>query len=215
MCRGGQAWDGKVILKYDGFKGGGSYEYRLVRWRNQPRIAIRWNAGGKIANCPAEVRTSVTLDAALYPAIIKNILPPDMRDETRACLGPDLAVGNYPNAVQCNPNENYRHPQDVTSPQDSLGQFKVVLDKGPGDGAYMIGWWGSEKHLRVIAFRWNGTNADQKGFPISRNKKWPIWIILPDDLREKFKAPGPFVNLLPPDVQPLVIEFLTGQRDLP
>ena len=42
MCRGGQAWDGEIILRHD-FEGGGSYEYRLVTWENEPRIAFRWN----------------------------------------------------------------------------------------------------------------------------------------------------------------------------
>lgn len=189
--------------------------YKLpLKWEGKPRIAIRWNRGGGIADIPQGSRTSVTLDAALYPAIINNILPPDVWDETRAFLGPVLSGGNYPNAMQCNPNANYRHPQHVTSPQRFLGPFRVVLNKGPGDGSYMIGCWGPKgKRFRVIAFRWNGTDADLKGFPIS--KGYPIWIVLPDDMRTGFSGPGPFVDILPPGVRQLVIGFLTGQLGLP
>ena len=217
MPRGGQAWDGKVILRHD-FEGGGSYEYRLVTWENEPRIAIRWNAGGRIANIPQGLRTSVTLDAALYPAIIEQILPLGVRDKTRQCLGPCLAGGNYPNAMQQNPNQkNYRHSQHVTSPRCLLGPFKVVSDKGPGDGAYMIGKFGKRdpkgQQSRAIGFRWNGTDADWRGFPISTGH--PIWIMLPDDLQDGFRGPGPFVDTLPPDVRDLVIGFLTGQLNLP
>lgn len=171
---------------------------------------------------PPGIHTSVTLPAELYPAIIENILPPDVRDQTRACLGQCLAVGNYPNAVPPNPNQNYVLPQNVPSPRRLLGPFRVVLNKRAGDGAYMIGMWGQrEQRMPVIAFRWNGTDIDQRGFPISRGR--PVWIILPDDLRAGFAScngndpggPGPFIRILPPDERGPVIGFLKGQRALP
>lgn len=211
MPRGGQAWGGEVIHAHH-FDGGGSYEYRLVAWEGQPRISIRWNQGGGIGNMPPGIHTSATLPAELYPAIIENILPSGVRDQTRNFLGPSLAGGNYPNAVPPNPNQGYRHPQDVISPQDLLGPFRVVLNNGSGDGAYMIGWWGGLP-IRAIGFRWNGTNTDRRGLPISRGH--PVWIILPDDLRCGFSRPGPFVEILPPNVRNLVIGFLTGQLNLP
>ena len=210
MPRGGQAWDGEVIHAHQ-FNGGGGYEYRLVAWEDQPRIAIRWNAGPEIANMPPGIHTSVTLPAELYPAIIENILPPDVRARTSAFLGPELANGNYPGPGP-NPNQNYIHPQDVTAPRNLLGPFKVVMDNRAGDGAYMIGKWG-DRQIRAIAFRWNGTNTEQRGFPISKGH--PVWIILPDDLRGGFSGPGPFVDILPPDMGGSVIEFLTGQRNPP
>ena len=215
MPRGGQAWHGQVI-KTHAINGGGSYEYRRVTWEGQPRIAFRWNRGGEIVDCPPGKRTSVTLPVELYPAIIENILPPNVRDETRAFLGPVLSSGNYPNAEPPNPNENYHHPQDVTSPKtpprDFLGPFRVVLNNGPGDSAYMIGWWGREgQRSRVIGFRWNGTDADPRGFPIARDN--PIWVILP--LGCGFGHPGPFIDILPPDIRPLVIGFLNGELELP
>ena len=213
MPRGGQAWDGQIIRTHH-FNGGGSYEYRLVTWEGQPRIAIRWNQGDGITNCPAGIYTSVTLDAALYPAIINNILPPNAQGGTMAFLGPVLSGGNYLNAMQLGPNQNYHHPQEVLAPRNLLGPFRVVLNKGPGDGSYMIGWWGEQgRRNPVIAFRWNGTNADQRGFPISRG--YPVWIVLPDDLGAGFSGPGPFVDILPTNVQDPVIGFLTGQLDLP
>lgn len=213
MPRGGQAWDGEIIKAHH-FNGGGSYEYRLVTWGGQPRIAIRWNRGGGVANMPQGIRTSVTLDVALYPAIIGQILPLNVRNQTRAFLGPDLVGGNNPNAMQHDPNQNYRHPQQVSTPQDLLGPFRVVVNKGPGDCAYTIGMWGKQgRRNPVIAFRWNGTEADPRGFPISRGGL-PSWIVLPDDLGAGFSGPGPFADILPPNVQDPVIRFLTGQLDL-
>ena len=177
MPRGGQACGGEIIKTHH-FNGGGSYEYRLVTWQGQRRIGFRWNHGGEIVNCPQGIHTSVTLDAALYPAIIDNILPADVRDETRAFLGPDLANGNYPGAIQQVPNQHYVHPQSVTSPQRFLGPFEVVSNNGPGDGAYMEGWWGAAgQRSFVLGFRWNGTDNDPMGFPISRGQ-YPTWIIL-------------------------------------
>lgn len=177
MPRGGQAWDGQVILRHD-FEGGGSYEYRLVTWEGQPRIAFRWNAGCGIADAPQGIRTSITLGVALYPSIIENILPLGVQDETRAFLGPSLANGHDPHAMPLDPNQNYHHPQYVTSPMALLGPFGVFLNNGPGDGAYMIGCWGRQgERSLVLGFRWNGNNADQRGFPIAKGR--PIWIVLP------------------------------------
>ena len=181
-----------------------------ITWQDQPRIAIRWNQGGGIGNMPPGIYTSVTLPAELYPAIIENILHPDVQGRTRGFLGPDLANGNYPNAAPQNPNQNYRHPRQVTSPRKLLGPFCVVLNNGPGDGAYMIGIWGT---FRGIGFRWNGADTDPRGFPISRD--YPVWIMLPDVLRDGFSAPGPFVDILPSGVRDPVIGFLNGKLDLP
>ena len=146
MPRGGQARDGVHGTLYGMPAEGPPYmfEYRLVVWEGQWRIGFRWNRWAApphdASDCPQGKYTFVPLDATLYPAIIGSILPPEVRQAAIECLGPDLAGGNYPNAMQQNPNQNYHHPQHVTSPRGLLGPFHVVLNNGPGDGAYMIGW---------------------------------------------------------------------------
>ena len=196
MPVGGQAWGGEVIFK-ENVLTGGSYDYRLVKWENQPRIGFRWTAGGDVTNCPRGKNTCITLDAALYPAIINDMLrcDPNAQQRTRGFLGSVLAGGNYPHPKPKAPVPvGYRHPENVKSPQDILLKLvDVVLDRGPGDCAYMIGLWRSEhapnKSARIMGFRWNGTEANPRGYPISTG--WPIWIVLAG---LKYEA---IINILP------------------
>ena len=169
---GGQAWDGQVIFQGSA-PAGAAYEYRLVRWEEQRRIGFRW-----IEGVPAGYRPCVTLDAALYPAIIANILLPGAQRETRAFLGPVLADGYYLDEVQEDLNAHYRHPQEVTAPENQLGPFAVVLNKGPGNCAYMIGMWDGRMGF---GFRWNGTRTDPHGYPSGRGGT-PMWMQLEANL---------------------------------
>ena len=170
MLRGGKACKGEVILQ--GVEDANQYEYSLVTWRGQPRIGFRWIGRGRLPR--------VTLDAALYPAIIANILPQARQQRARDWLGPVLAAGNYPpNSMLGNPNQNYLCPQHVLSPKNHLGLFNVVLNKGPGDCAYMIGQFYG--YPNAVGFRWNGNNIHPGGCPLSRGQ-WPAWVMLEPNL---------------------------------
>ena len=169
---GGKAWDGDVVF-HGVAPAGAAYEYRLVRWGNQPRIGFRW-----IEGAPVGYRPCVTLDAALYPAIIANILSPEAQRETRAFLGPVLADGYYLDEKQENPHAYYRRPEEVTEPENELGPSAVVLNKGPGNCAYMIGMWDG---WMGFGFRWNGPHTDPHGYPLD-NAGTPTWMQLEANL---------------------------------
>ena len=183
MPRGGKAWDGEVIAQRVS-PTGETYEYRLVRWEEEPRIGFRW-----IDGAPAGYRPCVTLDAALYPAILRCVALPEAQREARAFLGPVLGAGYYLDGHKDDGGEAYRRPEEVTAPDEELGPFAVLWSGGPGDCAYMLGMW--DQRLEV-AFRWNGTQADPNGYPTSSGGK-PQWI------------------RLEPNVHPAVVELLARQ----
>ena len=68
------------------------------------------------------------------------------------------------------------NPEHVISPQARWELYRVIYNHGPWSVAY--GTWDGDE---VIAVRWNGGDNDN-GFPTS--SRWPVWFILPDELRD-------------------------------
>lgn len=91
----------------------------------------------------------------------------------------------------------YIQPADVRSPKAHWQLIEVLLDGGPGAGAYALGEWEQERRL---AFRWNGTNENPIGNPQSRGL--PTWTILEKSTHEAI------LKLLPPEKQAVTRHFL-------
>ncbi|WP_445501301.1 hypothetical protein [Microvirga sp. G4-2] len=86
----------------------------------------------------------------------------------------------------------YINPKDVQSPKSHWHLFQVVLDKGPGQGAYALGTWDGE---RRIGFRWNGSDENPIGNPQSRGL--PTWTMLDPELHSRV------IEIFPADQQPI------------
>ena len=91
----------------------------------------------------------------------------------------------------------YVQPQDVLSPKSHWHMFEVILDRGPGKGAYALGTWDGE---RRVGFRWNGSSENAIGNPQSRGL--PTWIMLDEALHSAV------VDLVPADRRPIVKAYL-------
>ena len=89
-----------------------------------------------------------------------------------------LADGYYLDEKQENPHAYYRRPEEVTEPENELGPSAVVLNKGPGNCAYMIGMWDG---WMGFGFRWNGPHTDPHGYPLD-SAGTPIWMQLEANL---------------------------------
>lgn len=72
---------------------------------------------------------------------------------------------------------SYIQAGSVISPKTSWKLIAVVLDNGPGQGAYALGTWDGKPR---IAFRWNGTNENPLGNPQSRGL--PTWTMMDENL---------------------------------
>ncbi|MCH7693443.1 MAG: hypothetical protein IID50_08380 [Proteobacteria bacterium] len=70
-------------------------------------------------------------------------------------------------------------PDDVKSPKAHWYLFEVVLDRGPGNCAYVLG---ERDGVRRIGFRWNGNDDNPIGNPQSR--ALPTWTMLDEAMHE-------------------------------
>ena len=93
----------------------------------------------------------------------------------------------------------YVKPDDVISPKALWQLNEVLLDCGPGNGAYALGLWEGRPR---IGFRWNGDDENPIGNPQSRGL--PTWTMLDPELHEAV------IHLLPSDKQDRVRRFLEG-----
>jgi hypothetical protein len=93
-------------------------------------------------------------------------------------------------------------PEEVTSPQNRLELREVVFQNGDRDRSYAvaIGNWDAEPSLLI---RWNGTEKQPKGNPISTG--YATWFVIPHELEQAILDQ---INL-PPAIRKKCEDFLS------
>ena len=72
---------------------------------------------------------------------------------------------------------SYLKPENVDSPKTRWKLDRVIYDGGEENWSLAEGFWDKQK---VLAIRWNGTQARPKSMPISNGQA--VWLIVPDEL---------------------------------
>lgn len=76
-------------------------------------------------------------------------------------------------------------PQEVKAPKEKI-EVLAILEDGTktrkGYSVALVKWYAK----KAIAIRWDGDDAQDKGFPVTANGYHPAWFVLPDKLTELY-----------------------------
>ena len=67
-------------------------------------------------------------------------------------------------------------PQEVKAPKEKIEVLAILEDGTKTRKGYSV----------AIAIRWDGDDAQDKGFPVTVNGYHPAWFVLPDKLTELY-----------------------------